>query len=57
MRHARKAGVAELFGDAFATNTGMIMLMHHAGFELGRTPGDAHLTRGTLRLAPLQRLT
>jgi len=52
VRHARKAGVAELFGDAFAGNTGMIALMSHAGFTLGRTPGESHLTRGTLRLSP-----
>jgi GNAT superfamily N-acetyltransferase len=52
VRHARKAGVAELFGDAFATNAGMVALMSQAGFTLGRTPGDSHLTRGTLRLAP-----
>jgi acetyltransferase len=52
VRHARKAGVAELFGDAFATNDAMIRLMRGAGFTLGPSPGDAHLTRGSLRLVP-----
>jgi GNAT superfamily N-acetyltransferase len=56
VQHARKSGVAELYGDSFATNTGMVVLMRRAGFTLGRTPGDAQLTRGTLRFAPPRRL-
>lgn len=57
VHHARKANVVELFGDAFATNAGMLTLMSRTGFTLGRTPGDAHLTRGTLRLAPRRQPT
>lgn len=50
VRRARAAGVRMLFGDAFPSNAAMLALLRSAGFALAPTPGDAHLTRGSMLL-------
>jgi acetyltransferase len=58
VRRARAAGVKMLFGDTFPSNTAMLALMRSADFALAPTPGDAHLTRGSMLLrAPRPRKT
>jgi acetyltransferase len=50
VRRARAGRVKMLFGDAFPSNAAMLALMRNAGFSLAPTPGDAHLTRGSMLL-------
>jgi acetyltransferase len=47
---ARGRGLKRIYGDVLATNRGMLELTARLGFERGRHPDDATLTRVSLRL-------
>lgn len=51
--HARRDGVARLYGEVLHENRRMIALVREAGGRFEHVPGDARLTRAVLQLSPV----
>ncbi len=45
---ARRQGIRRLYGDILATNRPMLEFVRKLGFNIGRNPDDATLSRATL---------